>query len=74
MNQVEIKFSKDEAVVLFEFLFRFIEENKLQINDNAETNVLWNLQCKLEKVLVEPFQENYKEIVEAAQNYLRDKE
>jgi 23S rRNA maturation mini-RNase III len=74
MNQIEIKFSKDEAVVLFEFLTRFAEESNLQIEDNAEARVLWNLQSKLEEILVEPFQENYEEIVKEARNNLRDKE
>ncbi len=74
MNQIEIKFSKDEAVVLFEFLTRFVEENKLQIEDSAEAQTLWNLQCELEKILTEPFQENYEQIIKEARNRLRYKE
>ena len=74
MNQIEIKFSKNEAIILFEFLTRFCEENKLQIEDETEAIVLWNLQCELEKNLIEPFREDYNEIVKEARNSLKSKE
>ena len=74
MNRVEIKFSRDEAVVLFEFLSRFVEEDELRIEDDAEDIALWNLKSDLEKFLIEPFQENYKQAVEDARKNLRNEE
>jgi len=73
MSQIEIKVSKDEAIILFEVLTRFSEENNLQIEDEVETKVLWSLQAELEKVLVEPFQENYIEKLNNARNNVRNK-
>jgi hypothetical protein len=39
-----------EAVVLNEFLCRFSETDHLTIEDQAEQQALWNLQCLFEKV------------------------
>lgn len=71
-SEVTISLNKDEALVLFEFLSRFGEENNLKIEDQSEERVLWNLCCDLEKVLVEPFQKNYRELLLKAQNNIRD--
>ena len=71
---VKLSLTKEEAIVLLEFLSRFSNEEKLAIEDKAEERVLWNLQCNLEKVLVEPFQENYSEKLSEARNNLLDKE
>ncbi len=72
MNQVGLKLTKDEALVLFELLSRFSDEDDLAIHDQAEERALWNLQCALEKVLVEPFSPEYKSVLEAARDRLRD--
>ena len=73
MNHVELKLTKDEALVLFEFLCRFSNDDALAIDDQAEERALWNLQCVLEKVIMEePFSPDYKSILEAARNRLRD--
>lgn len=71
---VKLSLTKNEAIVFFEFLSRFSHEEKLVIEDQAEERVLWNLQCDLEKVLVEPSQENYIEKLSEARDNLRDKE
>ncbi len=54
-EKVTIELSSAEALVLFEFLSRFSDENKLEIEDQAEARVLWDMCCLLEKQLVEPF-------------------
>lgn len=74
MEEIKISLSKEEALVLFEFLSRVNEnDSKLMIEDNSEERVLWNICSDLEKVLVEPFQENYCEILKQAREKVRDK-
>lgn len=72
MDEVTLKITKDEALVLFDFLSRFSNEDKLSIQDQAEERALWNLTCVFEKQLAEPFDENWLQIIEAARNRLRD--
>ena len=40
---VSLDFSEDEALVLFDFLTRYGESDRLEIADQAEQRVLWNL-------------------------------
>jgi len=72
MEDVEIKLTKDEALVLFDFLSRFSDEDALSIQDQSEERALWNLTCVLEKVLAEPFSEEWPSIIKAARDRLRD--
>ena len=67
-----ISLTSDEAVVLFEFLARFRFEQKLEVIDQAEERVLWNLHCLLEEKLVEPLKAEYPELIAHARNRLRD--
>jgi hypothetical protein len=55
-----------EAVVLFEFLTRFSSEEVLKIESSAEEKVLWKILAQLERTLVEPFSENWKDILDEA--------
>ena len=71
-EEVIIKFSKDEAIVLFEFLSRFSNKDKLDIEHQAEERALWNLTCSFEKELSEPFLKDYVELLEAARERLKD--
>jgi len=72
-ENVQIEITKDEALVLFEFLWRFSETATLAIEDQAEERALWNLKCVLEEILVEPFYPDYLDIIKAARDRLRDK-
>ena len=74
MEDVSIGLTKDEALVLFEFLSRFSSQDVLEIQDQAEERALWNLACSLEKVLAEPFSGRWMEIISAARERLRDDE
>jgi hypothetical protein len=74
MEDVSIGLTKDEALVLFEFLSRFSSQDVLEIQDQAEERALWNLACSLEKVLAEPFSERWVEIISEARERLRDDE
>lgn len=71
-ENVQIEITKDEALVLFEFLSRFSETATFEIEDQAEERALWNLTCVLEKILVEPFHPDYLDIIKAARDRLRD--
>jgi hypothetical protein len=71
-ESVQIEITKDEALVLFEFLARFSETGTLELVDQAEERALWNLSCVLEKILVEPFCPDYLDIIKAARDRLRD--
>ncbi|QDT45944.1 hypothetical protein Pan241w_60720 [Gimesia alba] len=70
---MDIKLNDDEALVLFELLTRFTEEELFGLEDQAEMRVLWNLQAVLESALAEPFLSNYKELLAEARDRLRDK-
>lgn len=69
---IQLMVTADEAIVLFEFLQRFSETEKLIIEDQAEERALWNLCCYFEKVLVAPFSKDYQELLREARNRLCD--
>jgi hypothetical protein len=66
-----INLTQAEAVVLFEFLSRFDENDQLGIYDKAEELVLRNILGAFERVLVEPFAADYLEKLEAARETVR---
>ena len=68
---IMLEFSRDEALVLFEFLSRFSDSDSLALEDQAEEVALWGLTNKLESVLVEPFSNDYVELLTAARDRLR---
>ena len=70
MSNVNLTLSKDEALVLFEFLSRFSDEEKLEIKDKSEEQVLWNVQASLEKLLSEPFSKEYLSLLDKARRNL----
>lgn len=71
-DPVRLDLTGDEALVLFEFLQRFDDEGMLIISDQAEERALWNLHCLLQKQLVEIFHPDYKALLAAARDRLRD--
>ena len=73
-NDVTITLTRDEAIVLFEFLSRYSEApHELRIADQAEQRVLWNMQANLESALHEPINNpNYEERVTRARAAVRD--
>ena len=74
-NEITIKLTKDEALVLFEFLSRFNEDDNKEIfQDQAEEKTLWIIEGQLEKILVEPFMPNYQDIIQEARSRIRDVE
>ena len=72
-ESVSITLTKDEALVLFEFLSRFSDTDRLSVDHQAEERALWNLACIFEKELSEPFDKKYQEILSQARERLKDK-
>ena len=71
-NPVALVLTNDQALVLFELLSRFLDNNELKIIDRAEELVLLKFQGQLESTLVEILLPNYAELVNQARNRLRD--
>lgn len=69
---IKIELNSDEALILFELLSRYSDTDELAIEDQAEQRVLWNLCCDLEKLLIEPFSNNYREMVVDSRSRIRD--
>jgi hypothetical protein len=74
-QKINLTITKNEALVLFEFLARFNQSKYSDIfEDQAEQKTLWILEGQLERQLVEPFRPDYKTIINEARNNIRDKE
>jgi len=71
-EKIEIVLSRDEALVLFELLARFDELENKPTMDEAEQTVLWNLEAKLEPLLVEIVKPEYKELVAKAKERVKN--
>jgi hypothetical protein len=72
-KKVNIELTKEEAIVFFEFLSRFNENNNSsRFDDQSEQRVLWDIESILEKELSEPFRADYQEILRNAREKLRD--
>lgn len=71
-EEVILKVTADEALVLFDFLQRFSSTNKLSIEDQAEERALWNLTCVVERSLPQTFSPAYDQELKQAKDRLRD--
>jgi len=69
---VQLELTGDEALVLFEFLSRFDDNGLLAIRDQADERALRSLHGRLEKRLVAIFHPDYKSLLAAARDRLRD--
>lgn len=67
-DEVVVRLTSAEALVLFDMLHDHEDTDLdyLPIRNKAEQIALWSLSCVLETILVEPFEENYDELVAAA--------
>ncbi len=70
MKEIKLAFSNAEALVLFDWVARF-NENEVSTADDVEQQVLFNIEAQLESVLVEPLQTDYKAAVNRAKTELR---
>ena len=69
-QDMEIKLTTAEATVLHDLLYR-ISGREEYFEDIAEQYVLWNIECQLEKELVEPHTDNYSEVIERSRDTVR---
>jgi len=74
--RIVIELPRAQALVLYEFLARFSDDqkHKLEIQDQAEERVLWDMCCDLEKALGEQFRPDYAELLKKAREAVRDKD
>jgi hypothetical protein len=70
-QSIQLTLSRAEALVLFEFLARFLQDGRLQVDDAAEEQALANVFCDLKSELVEPLMSNYLEMLEVARSAVR---
>lgn len=62
---INIELTGAEALVLFDWLREF-DRGGMDNLHPAERRVLWNIQCNLEKILVEPFMPDFDKLLEQA--------
>lgn len=68
-----IDLTDDQALVLFEWLARLDEADAFPVEDPAEELVLWALHGQLEKLLRQPFDPRYRELVAEARARVRER-
>jgi hypothetical protein len=71
-DQISLRLPRAHALVLFEFLSRHSETDRLSIEHPSEERVLWDLCADLERQLVEPFRPDYKDVLERARTTVAD--
>jgi hypothetical protein len=72
-ERIKIYLTSSEALVLFEFLSRFSSAGSLDIVDQAEERVLWDICSNLEGTLDQPLAEDYDALIAKARAAVRDK-
>jgi hypothetical protein len=73
-GELTLELSLNEAIVLFEFVARFSQDDKpLTIEEPAESQVLHNVCARLEKQLPEPFSKEWPLILEQARTALNSR-
>jgi hypothetical protein len=66
------RWSADEALVPFDWLVRTSAANEpAPFADQAEQRVFSDMECMLERVLVEPFSRDYISLLDAARGVVR---
>lgn len=61
-----LSLTREQAIVLFDWLSREEERDSIPTEHPAEMRVLWEIEAQLEQGLVEPFQPDYPAIVASA--------
>jgi len=72
-DEIILSLGKDEAIVLFEFLAEFNENDQPDLfNDQADQRVLYDIESVLETVIDEAFSDDYLDVVAKARGNVRD--
>jgi hypothetical protein len=69
---VKIELTSDAALVLYDWLTRFNQREEIDVADQAEERVLFDLEAMLEKALATPLQSDYAELLAQARSHVRD--
>jgi len=69
-DTIALHLDRSSALVLFELLARSAQSGRLEIAHEAERTVLAALEAELETILVEPFDPNYRDLVDKAREAL----
>lgn len=70
-DEIHFRMSRAEAVVLFDWIHCHEEDLEHLVGDPAEQAVLWEISALLERLLPEPFRQDYPDLLEAARAELR---
>jgi hypothetical protein len=74
VTEVAVTLTSDEALVLFELLHRWEDSGEIDtVLMPGEQTALWALSGRLESILVEPFEGNYRELVDYARQRLAER-
>jgi len=71
-DDVLVRLTHAEALVLFELLARADDDGVLANVDDADERVLRCIEAQLERVLSEPFRADYADLVNAARKTVRE--
>jgi hypothetical protein len=71
-KRVVLELTPDQALVLFEWLAKFNQQENVQFEDQAEQRVLFDLESMLERTLTAPLDPNYKRLLATARDRVRD--
>lgn len=71
---VIIELTHDQALVLWDWLTSNDLFKPIPAPSHADRRALWAVEARLDKILVEPFQPNYNELVAAARRRLTPEE
>ena len=73
VTDVTVKLTSDEALVLFDLLHRWESAGEIgRVLMPGEQTALWALTCRLESIVVEPFEDNYRELADHARQRLAE--
>ncbi len=72
MKKIILDLTKDEAIVLFDWIKHFNKNDNNVFGDQAEVRILWDIESMLEEKLEEPLDGNYQNLLESARNNVRD--
>ena len=71
-SNIELKITRDEALVLCDFFARFDERDDFTLRNTAEYLAFQKIAAQLDRALVEPFDPDYKNLIVAARNRLTE--
>lgn len=72
VSEIELKITKDEALALCDFFARFAEEDDFTLRHTGEYLAFQKIAAQLDRILIEPFDTDYRSLVMAVKERLAD--